>query len=88
MQIKIEIDENRIKELVENELVKQILADKTYINREAQYGVRNGVDKAIQKYIYSEKDAIIEKVVNRASIEIVKKGLPKLLNKLGEVHNE
>lgn len=84
MEIKINIDEDCIKELVTQEIVRQITMDKGYIGREGQYGIRDGVDKAIQKYIYKEKDYIINKVIERASVEIVKKGLPKLLENLGK----
>lgn len=82
MNLKIQIDESRISELVEEELVKRILDDKTHENRNARYGVREGVDKAIKAYIYNNKDQIIERVVERATTEIVKKGLPKLLDNL------
>lgn len=85
MQIKIEIDENYIAELVSQEIAKKIVAEHNYENREAKYGIREGIDKAIKQYIYSKKDAVIERVVDRASVEIVKKGLPKLLDRLGEV---
>lgn len=81
MQIKINIDEEQVSELVTAEIVKRIMLDHDYIGREAKYGVRSGIDKAVQKYIYSEKDAIIEKVVKRASIEIVKKSMPKIIEK-------
>ena len=36
---------------------------------------------AVKDLVYSHKDEIIEKVVDRATKEIVKKGLPKLLEK-------
>ena len=84
MKLTIEVNEEEISDIVEQEIARRIVANHDYIGREAKYGVRNGVDKAIQKYIYSEKDAIIDRVVNRASVEIVKKGLPKLLDKLSE----
>lgn len=84
MELKIMIDEEHIAELVTNEIVKRIVAEKTWENREAKYGVRDGVDKAIKQYIYKEKDSIIDKVVERATVEIVKKGLPKLLENLGK----
>ena len=85
MQIKIEIDENYIAELVSQEIAKRIVAEHNYENREAKYGIREGIDKAIKQYIYSKKDAVIERVVDRASVEIVKKGLPKLLDRLGDI---
>ena len=36
---------------------------------------------AVKDLIYSRKDEIIEKVVDRATKEIVRKGLPKLLER-------
>lgn len=86
MKIEIEVDENYITELVSQEIAKRIVAERGYENREAKYGIRDGVDKAIKQYIYKEKDKIIDRVVERASVEIVKKGLPKLLERLGEVN--
>jgi len=86
MKIEIEVDENYIAELVSQEIAKRIVADRGYENREARFGIRDGVDKAIKQYIYSKKDAVIDRVVERASVEIVKKGLPKLLDRLGDVN--
>lgn len=85
MEIKINIDENYITELVSQEIAKRIVAERGYENREARIGIRGGVDKAIKQYIYSKKDEVIDRVVERATVEIVKKGLPKLLDRLGEV---
>lgn len=84
MEIKINIDEKYITELVSQEIAKRIVNERTYENREARIGARLGVDKAVKNYIYSRKEEIIEKVVERASREIVKKGLPKLLGNLGK----
>ena len=84
MELKIMIDEEQIKELVEKEIVKQIMAERTWENREAKYGIREGVDKAIKQYIYKEKDNIINRVVERATAEMVKKGLSKLLENIGK----
>lgn len=84
MEIKINIDEEFIEELVEKEIAKRIVAERGYESREAKIGIRNGVDKAIKQYIYSKKDEVIDRVVERATAEIVKKGLPKLLERLGE----
>ena len=36
---------------------------------------------AVKDLIYSRKDEIIEKVIDRATKEIVRKGLPKLLER-------
>lgn len=79
MKLEIEIDEAYIAELVSKEIARRIVETHGYENREARYGIREGVDKGIKQYIYSKKDAIIDRVVDRATVEIVKKGLPKLL---------
>ena len=81
MKLEIEIDEAYIAELVSQEIARRIVETHGYENREARIGIRNGVDKAIKQYIYSKKDTIIDRVVDRATVEIVKKGLPKLLEK-------
>lgn len=82
MKIEINIPDERIVELVEKAIVESILRDRRE-NREAQYGVRSGMDKAVKEYIYTNKDKIIERVVERASKEIVRKGLPKLIESIG-----
>lgn len=84
MKIELNIPDERIVELVEKAIVESILENRRE-NREAQYGVRSGMDKAVKQYIYENKDKIIERVVERASIEIVKKGLPKLIENIGKV---
>lgn len=84
MEITIKIDEEHIAELVSQEIARRIVAEHGYENREARIGIREGVDKAIKQYIYLKKEAIIDRVVERASVEIVKKGLPKLLESLGK----
>lgn len=42
------------------------------------------ISRAVKDIVYSHKDEIIDKVVDRAVKEIVRKGLPKLLEKGGE----
>ena len=37
------------------------------------------ISKAVKDIVYSHKDEIIDKVIDRAVTEIVRKGLPKLL---------
>lgn len=87
MKIEIEIDNEYISELVSQEIARRIVAEHGYESREARIGIRDGMDKAIKQYIYSKKDAVIDRVVERASIEIVKKGLPKFLEKMGNQLN-
>lgn len=40
------------------------------------------ISAAVKDIVYSHKDEIIEKVVERATKEIVRKGLPKLLERI------
>ena len=84
MKLEIEIDEGYIAELVSKEIARRIVETHGYENCEARYGIREGVDKAIKQYIYSKKDTIIDRVVDRASVEIVKKGLPKLIESISK----
>jgi len=84
MKIEIEIDEKYIAELVSQEIAKNIVTEYKYENREAKYGIRDGVDKAIKQYIYSKKDDVIDRVIERASVEVVKKGLPKFIEAVGK----
>lgn len=82
MEVNIKIDVDRINELVEQEIVRQVMSNERFLKRSANMGLRDGVDKAVKAYIYAEKEEIIERVVDRASKEIVRKGLPKLLEGL------
>lgn len=82
MKLQIEIDENEIAEMVKEKIVQQIMTNQNYQGRSAKFGVRDGIDKGVKQYIYSNKEEIIERVVDRASKEIVRKGLPKLLEGL------
>jgi len=70
--------------LVSQGIAKRIVAERGYESREAKIGIRDGVDKAIKQCIYSKKELVIDRVVERATVEIVKKGLPKLLARLGK----
>ena len=55
-------------------------------NREIQskYGdTGHEISQAVKDIVYSHKDEIVKKVVERATAEIVRKGLPKLLERMG-----
>lgn len=69
-------------------VIKQInLILGTIISREikSRYSETGGeVASAVKELIYNKKDEIIEMVVERATREIVKKGLPKLIDRFGE----
>jgi len=85
MKIEINLDEEKVKELVAEHLVIQVLAENRSNpeSRDAFFGMRQGVEKAVKEYLYKNKDAIIERVIERASREMIKKGLPKFLEKGG-----
>ena len=74
----IEIDDNAIVEQV-NAILN------TIINREMNFKYSESdreISRAVKELVYSRKDEIIERVVDRAAKEIVKKGLPRLLDRL------
>ena len=73
----IEIDDKVISEQITGIL-------NCIVNRElkSKYSVSGDVvASAVKEIIYSCKDEIIEMVVDRAAKEIVRKGLPKLLER-------
>lgn len=84
MEIKIEIEEEKIKNILEKEIARQIMEERNYENREAKIGVRTGIEKAVKQYVYAKKDEIIDRVVERSSVEVAKKAIPKLLERLSE----
>lgn len=88
MELKIKIDEEKIAQMVEEMIAKEVFETHRGMGREARYGMISGVDKAVKAYIYSKKDEIIEKCVNRATIELVRKGVPKLIDSLKGAEKE
>lgn len=77
-QFLIEVDENAIKEQIAgilNTVLKQELS-----SRYSDTG--REISAAVKELVYSQKDRIIEMVVDRASAEIVRKGLPRLMDKM------
>lgn len=84
-QFLIEIDDNAIKEqinIILNAVIKQEL-----MSRYSDSG--REISAAVKELVYSQKDRIIEMVVDRASAEIVRKGLPRLMDKMiGGAGNE
>lgn len=76
----IELDDTKIIEQIDSIL-------NTIIERELrkQCHISNGlVAEAAKEIVYSHKEQIINAVVSRATKEIVKKGLPKLLEKMND----
>lgn len=75
----IEIDDKVI-----NEQIQGILNE--CLNRELHLRYSSAgleISAAVKELIYSRKDEIVEMVVDRAVKELVKKGLPKLIEKFG-----
>lgn len=81
MEFKITINEEVIEEVLQKELLNEIKRLASQHNS-FRYDVKDAIGKAIKEYVYINKDKIIEMTVDRASKEIVKKGLPKLLENL------
>ncbi|MGN0548052.1 MAG: hypothetical protein ACI4IM_00470 [Acutalibacteraceae bacterium] len=74
----ININDNAITEQINsilNTIFKQELNSK-------YSGTGDIIASAVKDLIYSHKDEIIDKVVDRATKEIVRKGLPKLLERV------
>lgn len=67
--------------MVEEMIAKEIFENHRGLGRDARFGVSSGMEKAVKDYIYSRKEDIIERVIDRATKEIVRKGVPKLLEK-------
>lgn len=80
----IEIDDKQLMDQMSNII-------STALNRQLQgaYSDTNQiVAAACKEVVYSHKDEIIEKVVERATREIVKRGLPKLLERKIDEHTD
>lgn len=75
----IEIDDKAINEQIQSILNAQI----NNSLRMKCSGADEAISAAVKDIIYSHKDEIIERVIDRATTEIVKKGLPKLLERMG-----
>lgn len=77
----IQIDDQAIIEQIRN-----IIDAITKNEIRAKYGrigsTADTISIFVKEVLYAHKDEIIEKVVDRASKEIVRKGMPKFLNRL------
>lgn len=76
----IEIDDNAIMEqisLILNTLITSEL-------KMRYSGSQDVIRACVKDLIYDRKDEILEMVVDRASKELVRKGLPKLLERMQE----
>lgn len=77
-QFLIEVDENAIKEQI-SRILNAVLNDEL---RSRYSDTGREISTAVKDLIYSQKDRIIDMVVERAAAEIVRKGLPKLMDKM------
>ena len=74
----IHINDEAVKEQISKILNNLIIEEIDARCSNTAYVIRD----AVKDLVYSHKDEIIDKVVDRATREIVKKGLPKLLDRL------
>lgn len=77
-QYVIEIDEKVIHEQI-GKILNNIL------NRDLRSNYSDSgkeISLAVKDLVYSHKDEIIDKVVDRAVVEIVRKGMPKFLDRM------
>ena len=84
-EITITVNDAEIADMITKMIARDIAAQYTAESRDTKYGIRKGVESAIKDYIYANKDAIIDRCVARASAELVRKGLPKLIERMGEL---
>lgn len=80
MEIKIKLDEEKIREMVEEQIAEAITSQYGKMAIDKKIGLRSGIEKAVKSYIYDHKDEVVERCVQRASTELVRRGLPKLLD--------
>ena len=65
------------------EQINRIISTVFHNEIERKYsGTSDVIAVAVKEMVYSHKDEIIDKVVDRAVKEIVRKGMPKLLDRM------
>ena len=77
MEIKINIDEKELEEMIVRFIAREAINKSSF-----RYDLKDAIGAGVKAHIYSSKEEIIERVVERASKEIVRKGLPRLLEEL------
>ena len=82
-EITITVNDAEIVDMVTKMIARDIAAQYTDESRDTKFGIRKGVESAVKEYIYASKDEIIDRCVARASAELVRKGLPKLIERMG-----
>jgi hypothetical protein len=84
MKITVELDDKEIERIVMEKVTDEIA--KQYMKRynDDEIGRRRGVQDAVKELVYNNKDELITRCVDKASAELVRKGLPKLLEKMSD----
>ena len=82
-EITITVDENELTRIVTEQIADAMRNEYRSESHDTKYGIRKGVESAVKEYIYASKDEIIDRCVARASAELVRKGLPKLIERMG-----
>ena len=67
-EITITVNEEDISKLVVEKIAAAMAREYTGESIDAKHGIRKGVEQAVKDYVYSRKDEIIEKCVDRASL--------------------
>ena len=78
MKVTIEIDEDELQKAIIDMVAKECA--RAYFKRD-EY---KGIEKAVKEVIYSQKEELLSRCVDKASSELTRKALPKLLEKLTE----
>lgn len=79
IKIEIEIPDEEINKAIIEILSKKILSQHTLENRTMN---KYGIADAVKEIVYTQKEELIERCVERASTELVKKAFPQLMDKL------
>ena len=78
MKVTIEIDEDELQKAIIDMVAKECA--RAYCKRDEC----KGIEKAVKEVIYSQKEELLSRCVDKASAELTRKALPKLLEKLTE----
>ena len=78
MEIKVKIDDKELQEEITRIIANKITSTYSY----EQSTFKREIANAVKETIYSEKQFIIDAVIARATTEIVKKAMPKLIDKM------
>lgn len=78
MKIAIEVDETELQKAIIDIVAKESV--RSYFKCDEG----KGVEKAVKEVVYSQKEELITRCVNRAVAELKRKALPELLKMMGE----